>query len=70
MDRPVVRFALGAILGGLASLTISLNLILFIVAAALTVIVPLWIRSAIALSGALCGFGATWLVVIGSGYTR
>ena len=68
--RPAATFVLGAILGALVSLTISLNLILFIVAATLTVIVPLWMRSAIALSGASCGFGLTWLIVIGTSYAR
>ena len=70
MDRPVVRFALGAILGGLASLTISFGPLALILMVALALLLGFAARSPAVFSGVLCGFGLTWLVVIGSGYTR
>ncbi len=70
MERPSVKFALGAILGGLASLTISVGLMPFIVTVGGVLFVGIAARSHAVFSGLLCGFGLTWLVLIGSNYTN
>ncbi len=68
MDQPVARFAIGALLGLLASFSISFGLVLVIAAFAAVVLVGIAWRSHAALSGGLCAFGLTWLVLIGSTY--
>lgn len=63
-----MKFAAGGLLGGLASLTISVGLMAFIATVALALLVGVASRSYSVPSGALCGFGLTWLVLIGSAY--
>ena len=65
-DRPVAQFVAGALLGVIASFSISLALIAVVAAVAIVVLVGLAWKSSPALAGGLCGFGLTWLVVIGS----
>ncbi|MEX2547398.1 MAG: hypothetical protein WD830_06360 [Chloroflexota bacterium] len=69
MDLPIVRFAIGGLLGGLASLAISFGPFALIVVVALALLLGFASRSHAVVSGVLCGFGLTWLVLIGSGYT-
>ena len=61
---------MGGLLGGLASLMISVGLMVFVGTTALALLVGIGSRSRSVLSGVLCGFGATWLVLIGSSYRR
>jgi len=70
LERPVVKFAIGGLLGGVASLSISVALMAFIAAAALALLFGIASRSYSVLCGVLCGFGLTWLVLIGSNYTN
>ncbi|MGI8929078.1 MAG: hypothetical protein ACR2H0_06410 [Candidatus Limnocylindrales bacterium] len=69
-ERPIVKFAMGAILGGLAALTISVGLMPFIVTLAFALVVAVAWRAHSVFAGVLCGFGLTWLVIIGSTYTN
>lgn len=70
MDHPVTRFAIGALLGVLASFSISFGLIAVVAAFAVVVLVGIAWKSHAALSGGLCAFGLTWLVLIGTTYTN
>ena len=70
MERPIVKFAMGGLLGGLASLSISFGPMALLASVALALFVAFLWRSYLVLSGVLCGFGLTWLVLIGSNYTH
>jgi hypothetical protein len=65
MERPIVKLAVGALLGFVASFSISLGLIAAVVAFALTVLFGVAWRSFAALAGGLMGMGLTWLVFAG-----
>ena len=58
-----MRFAFPFLLGALLSLSISLGLILALVAFAAVLAVGVVLRSTAALSSALVGFGGSWLVL-------
>jgi hypothetical protein len=62
MERPIVKLAVGTLLGFVASLSISLGVIAALVAFALTVLFGVAWRSFAALAGGLMGMGLTWLV--------
>lgn len=68
MDQPVARFAIGLLLGAIASFSISFGLLAVVASFAAVVVVGIAWRSHAALSGGLCGFVLTWLVVIVSTY--
>ena len=70
MERPIVKFAMGGLLGGLASLSISFGPMALLASVALALLFGFASRSYAGLSGVLCGFGLTWLVLIGSNYTH
>jgi len=71
VNRPVARFAVGAVLGFLSAISIVGGMFLvFVPAVALVCLAIALMRSVAALAGALCAFGLTWVLLIGSTYMR
>ena len=69
-ERPVVRFAIGALFGGLASLSVSFGALPLVVMVTLALVFGFASGSQAAVSGVLTGFGGVWLVLVGGSYTR
>lgn len=61
---------MGALLGGVASLSVSFGPMALIAMVALALLLGFASRSHAVVSGVLCGFGLTWLVLIGSTYAQ
>ena len=66
----MTRFAVATVFGALLSLSISLGLIPLIAAVLVALVPPVAWRSGAALSGALIGWGATWVVLGGRTYVH
>ena len=62
MERPIARFAVAALLGLIASFSISFGFIAAVAAFAAVLLFGIAWKSYAALSGGLCAFGLTWLV--------
>jgi uncharacterized membrane protein YGL010W len=69
-ERPIVRSAIGLLLGGLASLAVSFGPLALLVMIALALLFGFVSHSHAVVSGVLCGFGLVWLVLVGGSYTR
>ena len=68
LEDPLVKFAVGALLGVIASFSISLGLVSLFFAVALVVLFAMAWRSRAALAGGMGGWGLTWLVIGGTTY--
>jgi hypothetical protein len=67
--RPsIVRFVAGAVLGTIASLSISFGLVSLVAAFVGIVLFAVLSRSASFLAGSLVGWGAAWLFLVGRTY--
>jgi hypothetical protein len=63
-DRPIPRFVAGALLGFVASFSISFGLIAVVAAIAVVVLVGVAWKSYAAVAGGLMGIGLAWLVFL------
>jgi len=70
LERPIMKFVTGGLLGLFASFSISFGLLPVIAALAAVVFFGIAWKSHAAISGAVSGFGLTWLVLGGSTYMR